>query len=76
MRALEICSFWSLVEHSDDEPSDIRDALLGLDRKYREAEYRRAEDPEWEMPPEQARLSEEEKRGLLFVSHFFPENPI
>jgi hypothetical protein len=41
-------------------PADIRDIMLGLDRKYREAEYRRAEDPEWRMPPEEARLSEEE----------------
>jgi hypothetical protein len=57
-------------------PSDIHEILLGLDRKYREAEYRRAADPEWEMPPEQARLSEEEKRGLLFVSHFYPDNSI
>jgi hypothetical protein len=57
-------------------PSDIHDIMLGLDRKYREAEYRRAEDPEWEMPPEQARLTEDEKRGLLFVSHFYPKNPI
>ena len=51
-------------------------SCLSLDRKYREGEYRRAEDPEWRMPPEQARLTEEEKRGLLFVSHFYPENPI
>jgi len=50
--------------------------MLCLDRKYREAEYQRAEDPEWEMPPGQARLTEEEKRGLLFVSYFYPENPI
>ena len=54
----------------------IRESLLSLDRKGREAEYQRAENPEWKMPPEQARLSEEEKRGLLFVSRFYPDNPI
>jgi len=57
-------------------PPDIREILLGLDRKGRGFEYCRAEDPDWEMPPGQARLTEEEKRGLLFVSHFYPENPI
>jgi hypothetical protein len=57
-------------------PADIHETMLSLDRKHREVEYRLAEDPDWEMPPEQARLTEEEKRGLLFVSHFYPENPI
>ncbi|SRR5260370_26938833 len=57
-------------------PADIQESLLSLDRKGRYGEYRRAEDPEWVMPAEQARLSEEEKRGLLFVSHFYPANPI
>src|ERR1700739_4849498 len=43
-------------------PSDIHEIMLGLDRKYREVEYRLAEDPEWRMPPEQACLTEDEKR--------------
>jgi hypothetical protein len=57
-------------------PPDIHAILLDLDRKGRDVEYQRAADPGWEMPPGQARLTEEEKRGLLFVSHFYPENPI
>ena len=57
-------------------PTDIRESLMSLDRKGRHGEYRRAEDPDWVMPAEQARLTEEEKRGLLFVSCFYPENPI
>jgi len=31
-------------------PDDIREIMLGLDRIYREAEYRRAEEPDWEPP--------------------------
>ena len=57
-------------------PPDIHEILLGLDRKGRDVEYRRAADPDWEMPLGQARLTAEEKRGLLFVSHFYPENPL
>jgi hypothetical protein len=57
-------------------PADIREIMLGLDGKYRAAEHRRAEDPEWTMPPEQARLTEEEKRGLLFIGQFYQDNSI
>jgi hypothetical protein len=57
-------------------PNDIREGLLILDRKERYAREQLAKDPEWIMPREQARLSEDEKRALLFVSQFYPDNPI
>ncbi|MFI5001286.1 MAG: hypothetical protein ACHQK9_15520 [Reyranellales bacterium] len=57
-------------------PPDIREIMLGLDRKYREDEYRRAEDPNWEMPANDARLTKDEIRGLRFVGDFYRDNPI
>jgi len=57
-------------------PADIREILLGLDRKYREAEYRRAEDPDWRLPEDEAKLTKDEIRALLFVGKFYEENPI
>jgi hypothetical protein len=57
-------------------PANIHEILLGLDRKYREGEYKRAEDPEWQRPPSEVALTEDQSRALLFVSHFYPENPI
>jgi hypothetical protein len=57
-------------------PPDIHESLLNLDRKGREVEYQRAADPDWEVPPGSARLTDEQKRDLLFVSDFYPENPI
>jgi hypothetical protein len=57
-------------------PADIRAILLGLDRKYREAEYRRAEDPDWELPEDEAKLSKDEIRAFLFVGKFYDDNPI
>ena len=57
-------------------PADIRDIMLKIDWKYRLDEYRRAEDPEWKMPAEDAALSEEEKRGLLFIGDFYRAHPI
>ena len=57
-------------------PSDIREILLGLDRKYRESEYRYAEDPDWEMHPEDAKLTKDEVRALLAAGKMHDENPI
>ena len=57
-------------------PADIREIMLGLDRKYREDEYRRAEDPDWKMPEADARLTKDEIRGLLFVGDYYRDNPI
>jgi len=57
-------------------PADIEEIMLSLDRKYREDEYRRAEDPEWKMSAHDARLTTDEIRGLLFVGKFYTDNPI
>jgi hypothetical protein len=57
-------------------PDDIRAIMLGLDRKYRESEYRRAEDPDWRPPTDEPPLTKEEQRGLIFVSRFYRANPI
>jgi len=57
-------------------PGDIRDILLGLDRKYREAEYRRAEDPNWRLPEDEAKLTKDEIRALLFVGKLHENYPI
>jgi len=57
-------------------PTDIHEIMLGLDRKYREDEYRYAEDPNWKMPEDDARLTKDEIRGLLFVGDFYCDNPI
>jgi hypothetical protein len=43
-------------------PADIREALLGLDRRYRSGG--------------EGRLSDAEKRALIFVASFYPANPV
>jgi CRISPR/Cas system CSM-associated protein Csm5 (group 7 of RAMP superfamily) len=57
-------------------PHDIREILLGLDRKYRESEYRYAEDPDWEMQAEDAKLTKDEVRALLAAGKMHDDNPI
>jgi fatty-acyl-CoA synthase len=57
-------------------PDDIREIMLGLDRKYREDEVRRAENPDWEMPEEEVKLTKAQIRGLLFIAHFYPAHPL
>src|SRR6266566_9825990 len=36
-----------IIDSVASVPEDIREILMGLDRKYREAECRQAEDPNW-----------------------------
>jgi hypothetical protein len=53
-------------------PADIHESMLSLDRKGRAGEYREIEDPEG---PSNYPLTAEEKRGLIFVSYFYPAFP-
>jgi len=57
-------------------PADIREIMLSLDQKYREVEYRQAEDPNWHFASGESVLTKEQLRGLLFVSRFYRANPI
>jgi len=57
-------------------PADIREIMLQLDRKGRESEYSQAEDPERPWISGEGSLTAEEKRGLLFVSYFYPAFPV
>ena len=50
-------------------PADIHEIMLSLDRKYG------AKDPP-KLFSEEARLTKEQQRGLLFVADFYPEHPI
>jgi hypothetical protein len=54
-------------------PADIHEIMLSIDRKGRESEYREAEDPDG---PGQYALTDEERRGLLFVGYFYPAFPV
>jgi hypothetical protein len=57
-------------------PSDIHEIILSLDRKYREGECRRAEEPNWQPPSSESALTREQIRGLLFVADFYQANPL
>jgi len=57
-------------------PADIHEIMVGLDQRYREVEYRLAEDPDGPWDAEQSKLTDDQKRGLLFTGPFYRENPI
>lgn len=57
-------------------PKDIREIMLDLDRKYREIEFRQAEDPDWEPPEGSSRLTPEQRRGFSFIARFYPAHPL
>jgi hypothetical protein len=57
-------------------PADIHEIMLQLDRKGRESEYCHAEDPDRPWTVGEGSLTAEEKRGLLFLSYFYPAFPV
>jgi hypothetical protein len=65
-----------VIDSVEPLPDDIREIMLGLDQKYREVEYRQAEDPDWEPPEGSSRLTPEQRRAILFVVKFYPAHPL
>lgn len=57
-------------------PDDIREIMLSIDRLFREAEYRRAEEPDWEPSEDHFHLSKEQIRALLFIADFYRKNQL
>lgn len=73
------------VEIDDDEvvidsvaplPTDIREIMLGIDCLFREAEVRRAEEPDWEPPEDHFHLSKDQIRAFSFIHDFYPAHPL
>lgn len=73
---LEIDDDQVVIDSVAPLPLDIREVMLGLDRKYLESEYREAEDPNWEPPEGSSRLTEEQKRAFSFIAKFYPANQL
>ncbi|HEY2876122.1 MAG TPA: hypothetical protein VGJ56_29670 [Reyranella sp.] len=65
-----------VIDSVEPLPEDIREIILGLDQKYREIEFRQAEDPDWEPPEGSSRLTPEQRRALLFIADFYPAHPL
>src|SRR4051812_26646268 len=57
-------------------PDDIRELMLSIDRLFREAEYRHAEEPAWKPPEGYFRQSKDQIRALLFIADFYGKNQL
>jgi hypothetical protein len=57
-------------------PDDIHEIMLSIDRLFREAEYRDAEDPDWEPPEDYFHQSKDQIRALLFIADFYRKNQL
>jgi hypothetical protein len=57
-------------------PGDIRTIMLGIDRKFREAEYRRAEEPDWKPAEDYFHLTDEQIRAFGFIDDFYASHPL
>jgi hypothetical protein len=57
-------------------PHDIHEIMLSIDRLFREAEHRRAEEPDWQPAENHFHQSKDQIRALLFIADFYPANPL
>jgi hypothetical protein len=65
-----------VIDSVEPLPDDIHEIMLGLDQKYREIEIRHAEDPDWAPPEGSSRLTPDQRRAILFIVKFYPDNPL
>jgi hypothetical protein len=73
------------VEIDDDEvvidsvaplPAKMHEILLGIDRLFRDAEYRRAEEPDWQPAEDYFHLSKDQIGVFSFIDDFYPAHPL
>jgi hypothetical protein len=57
-------------------PDDIREIMLSIDRLFREAEHRRAEEPDWVPAENHFHQSKDQIRALLFIGEFYSAHPL
>ncbi len=57
-------------------PADIREIMLSIDRLFRDAEHRRAEEPDWVPAEDHFHQSKDQIRALLFIGDFYAAHPL
>ena len=57
-------------------PEDIREIMLSIDRLFREAEHRHAEEPDWVPAENHFHQSKEQIRAHLFIGEFYAAHPL
>jgi hypothetical protein len=65
-----------VIESVAPLPDDIREVLLGLDQKYREDEFRRAEEPDWKPAEDHFHLTKDQIRAFGYIDKFYPAHPL
>ena len=65
-----------VIDSVEPLPDDIREIMLSIDRLFREAEYREAEEPDWVPAENHFHQSKDQIRALLFIGKFYAAHPL
>ncbi|MBN9087862.1 MAG: hypothetical protein J0J01_13205 [Reyranella sp.] len=65
-----------VIDSVEPLPDDIREIMLSIDRLFREAEHRRAEEPDWVPAENHFHQSKDQIRAILFIAKFYPAHPL
>jgi hypothetical protein len=65
-----------VIDSVEPLPADIHEIMLSIDRLFREAEHRRAEEPDWVPAENHFHQSKDQIRALLFIGDFYAAHPL
>lgn len=76
MTGAEIDDGRIVIDSVEPLPDDIREIMLSIDHLFREAEHRRAEEPDWVPAENHFHQSKDQIRALLFIGEFYSAHPL
>jgi len=65
-----------VIDSVEPLPDDIHETMLSIDRLFREAEHRRAEEPDWVPAENHFHQSKDQIHALLFIGEFYSAHPL
>jgi hypothetical protein len=65
-----------VIDSVEPLPDDIHEIMLSIDRLFREAEHRRAAEPDWVPAENHFHQSKDQIRALLFIGKFYAAHPL
>jgi hypothetical protein len=65
-----------VIDSVEPLSDDIREIMLSIDRLFREAEHRHAEEPDWVPAENHFHQSKDRIRAPLFIGDFYAAHPL
>jgi hypothetical protein len=65
-----------VIDSVEPLPEDTHEIMLSIDRRFRDAEHRRAEEPDWVPAENHFHQTKDQIRALFFIGDFYSAHPL